>query len=266
VVDPLTAELAPHFCALHNVLPCRLPRPDANERASFDLSLAPHITGVKPCGVTTFACRDSRTCLHCRRSHRAAEHAFGADARDAQLGASDGGRLPAAAPWPQLPHRPERPLLALLGQRPLPDPAVARADPPLREQRRRSNAVNLTPPICSFAIPDSDPPPIALFGLCLVELPLVAGQQTVGAGGRADTGLASSIAGVITPRARHAAPLAGANAAQHSKGGDADDREDAPARGERDVACGERDLDVLRTACRGRGGFASCFCGRDAGN
>jgi len=46
VVDPLTAELAPQFCLLHNVVPCRVPEPDSAELASLELALEPHIAEV----------------------------------------------------------------------------------------------------------------------------------------------------------------------------------------------------------------------------
>jgi hypothetical protein len=46
VVDPLTAQLAPPFCLLHNVIPCVVPEPESNELARLDLEIAPAIKGV----------------------------------------------------------------------------------------------------------------------------------------------------------------------------------------------------------------------------
>ena len=46
VVDPLTAQLAPPFCLLHNVIPCVVPEPDSDELAQLDLEIAPVIASV----------------------------------------------------------------------------------------------------------------------------------------------------------------------------------------------------------------------------
>lgn len=46
VVDPLTAQLAPPFCLLHNVIPCVVPEAESNDLARLDLEIAPAIKSV----------------------------------------------------------------------------------------------------------------------------------------------------------------------------------------------------------------------------